>query len=68
MATQQTRSLAQNRKIARKLLTEQVDLHLNGDESKVAAKQSLKAKKKVNAKRKAEKRRAQKQAKLNEKD
>lgn len=35
VATQQTRSLAQNRKIARKLLAEQVDLHLNGEESKV---------------------------------
>ena len=60
VATQKTRSLQQNRKIARKMLQEQVDLFLNGEDSKVAAKQSLKAKKKANAKRKAEKRRAQK--------
>ncbi|GMI10871.1 hypothetical protein TrVE_jg631 [Triparma verrucosa] len=60
IATQKTRSLAQNRKIARKMLAEQVDVFLNGERSKMAMKGSVKSKKKSKAKAKARRNREKK--------
>ncbi|GMH80949.1 hypothetical protein TL16_g08763 [Triparma laevis f. inornata] len=60
VATQKTRSLQQNRKIARKMLAEQVDVHLNGEKSKLAMKGSAKSNKKSKAKAKARRNREKK--------
>lgn len=60
---QDTRSLQQNRKIARKRLRLKVDAFLNGESSRVGQKASAAVKKKAKNKAKAKRRRQQKKAK-----
>jgi peptide chain release factor len=67
--SQQTRSQVQNYKIARQILADRVDEHLNGKESRPALKQERKSKKKASAdKKKRRKYRALEEGKAGEKD
>ena len=60
VATQKTRSLEQNRKIARKLLREKVDEFLEGGEARSAVKAEVKRSKKAKNKARSAKRRRKK--------
>ncbi|ORY87649.1 RF-1 domain-domain-containing protein [Protomyces lactucae-debilis] len=55
VSCQETRSLQQNRSIARKRLREKVDAHINGDESRVMAKVRESVRKKRSADKKKSK-------------
>ena len=57
---QDTRSLAQNRKIARKRMLEKLDIHINGEQSRFILKEVKKAVKKQKAKAKTKTRLAKK--------